>query len=465
LVDKVLPAGVAAVAVAVLVWWFNTAEGYDLQKRLPREGVERQEEASPPEPIAKTHTVEGFGELEEPLPGLWPRFRGPNADGIARPQPDLARSWGPDGPPVLWTKDLGAGHAGAAVRDGRVYVLDYDETARRDALRCFSLRDGRELWRFSYPVVVRRQYGMSRTVPAVTDKYVVTFGPKCHVACVDAKTGAFRWAVDLVAEYGASVPPWRAGQCPLIDGGRAIVAVGGDVLMMGIDCETGEVAWKTPNPKDWQMTHSSVVPMTAAGRRMYLYAASGGIVGVSGDEKDAGTLLWEDPRWRVPFANVPCPVPLSGDRVFLAGGYGAGTKLFQLRPKEDRFEADVVFALDQKIFGAEQHTPLAYRGFIYGVSVGGDLVCLDLSGSRVWSSGRTKFGRGPYLIANGLIFAMNDTGELALAEATPSGYRELAQAKVLAAGERESWGPMAMAAGRLLVRDLTTMKCLDVRRK
>ena len=27
---------------------------------------------------------------------------------------------------------------------------------------------------------------MSRTVPAVTDKYVVALGPKCHVMCLDA---------------------------------------------------------------------------------------------------------------------------------------------------------------------------------------------------------------------------------------------------------------------------------------
>jgi len=36
----------------------------------------------------------------------------------------------------------------------------------------------------------------------------------------------------------------------------------------------------------------------------------------------------------------------------------------------------------------------------------------------------------------------------------------LATAKVLAG--HESWGPMALAGDRLIVRDLTTMRCLDV---
>ena len=43
---------------------------------------------------------------------------------------------------MLWSIELGEGHAGAAVRDGRVYVLDYDRQAEADVLRCLSLADG-----------------------------------------------------------------------------------------------------------------------------------------------------------------------------------------------------------------------------------------------------------------------------------------------------------------------------------
>ncbi len=58
---------------------------------------------------------------------------------------------------------------------------------------------------------------------------------------------------------------------------------------------------------------------------------------------------------------------------------------------------------------------------------------------------------------------MNDTGLLTLASATPDGYKQLAQAQVL--NGHDSWGPMAMAGGRLILRDLTTMVCLDVSAK
>jgi outer membrane protein assembly factor BamB len=47
-----------------------------------------------------------------------------------------------------------------------------------------------------------------------------------------------------------------------------------------------------------------------------------------------------------------------------------------------------------------------------------------------------------------------------MAEASPAGYRELARARVLSG--HDAWAPMAFADGRLIVRDLTEMVCLDL---
>ena len=102
-----------------------------------------------------------------------------------------------------------------------------------------------------------------------------------------------------------------------------------------------------------------------------------------------------------------------------------------------------------------------YEGHIYGVRPDEELVCLDLEGNVVWTSGSThKFGLGPYTIINNLLYVMDDHGLLTLAEATPSGYVQLAQADVLEG--IDAWGPMAVASNRLLLRDLTRMICLDI---
>jgi len=363
---------------------------------------------------------------------------------------------------VVWSITVGEGHAGAAVRNGRVYLLDYDHEKQADVLRCLSLSDGKDIWQYSYRVPVKRNHGMSRTVPAVTDDFVVSLGPKCHVTCLDAKTGEHLWSIDLVREYGTKVPAWYAGQCPLIDGDRVILAPAGpEVLMMAVRLADGKVLWQAPNPRGWQMTHSSIAVTAVGGRRMYVYCGSGGVAGISAED---GTILWENTAWRINVATVPTPLPIGDGRLFLTGGYNAGSMMLRLVQKDGGFDAETLFRLKPKVFASDQQTPILYDGRIYGVLPSGELACIDLDGKQLWSSGSSnRFGLGPYLIADGMILVLDERGTLTMVEATPDGYRQVAQAKVLPG--HDAWGPMAMAGGLLIVRDLTTMTCLDLRRK
>jgi outer membrane protein assembly factor BamB len=299
---------------------------------------------------------------------------------------------------------------------------------------------------------------MSRTVPAVNGKYVVTIGPKCHVTCLDAETGEFKWMIDLVREYGTKVPLWYAGQCPLIVDDQVILAPAGkDVLMMAVELETGEVTWTCPNPHQWEMTHCSILPMRFADTDMYVYPGSRGVAGVSAED---GSLLWETDAWYLR-TNVPTPVDAGEGRIFLSAGYNKGSMMLQLSQENDEIVPSVAFELPADVFGADQQTPIYYEGYIYGVRPDKQLVCMDTSGHIRWSSGpEHTYGLGPYMIANGMIYVLNDEGVLSLAEATPEAFRLLDSAKVLEG--HECWGPQAMTGGRLLVRDFTTLICLDV---
>ncbi len=210
LAGTLIPGALALLGLAAVVSWVNVGSIDTLEARIP--GLDRpklvEENAQPRKLVGKLTT---FSNTAGPVPGDWPRFRGAHFDGIAEPGAPLARRWPADGPRALWSIELGEGHAGAAVHQGRVFVLDYDRAASADALRCFALDSGRELWQFSYPVAVKRNHGMSRTVPAVTDKYIVSLGPKCHVACLDPQSGKAYWLIDLVRQfgaYGAAVVRW-----------------------------------------------------------------------------------------------------------------------------------------------------------------------------------------------------------------------------------------------------------------
>jgi outer membrane protein assembly factor BamB len=266
--------------------------------------------------------------------------------------------------------------------------------------------------------------------------------------------------LDLVREYGTKVPAWYAGQCPLIEEQeKLILGVGGDeVLMMAVDCNSGETLWETPNPNKWRMTHSSVLPVEFGGHRMYVYCASGGVVGVSAED---GRILWEYPDWKIRIANVPTPVYVGDGKIFLSGGYNAGSMMLQLSAQGDAIEAKALFKLTSDIYGSEQQTPIFYDGYIYGVNADDQLCCLDLEGNVMWTSTSAhEFGLGPYAIADGRIYVLEDDGVLTMAEATPDGYKQIAEAKILEGPE--AWGPMAFAAGRLIVRDMNKMVCLDI---
>jgi len=462
LLAAVFPGAVAVVGLVLLVTWGRLASVGPLEARVPgMDGYEEGRAAGVRKAPTPGKPVRGEG-VPSKVPGAWPWFRGPNRDAICDDGTPLARPTEPWHPTRLWTVEMGQGFASAVVQDGCVYVLDYDERARADTMRCLSLDKGIEIWRNSYPVVVPLNHGMSRTVAAVAGEYVISFGPMCHVACWNRRTGECVWLKDLVLEHGATVPQWYAGQCPLVDGDHLILATGGEALLIAVDYGTGRVVWQSPNPRGWTMTHSSIVPMEFAGRRMYVYCGNGGVAGVAADD---GSLLWDTTAWRISMATCPSPVPIGDGRIFLSGGYNAGAMMLQLRRDGQGIAAEVLYHLEAKQFGSEQQTPVLFDGHLYGIRQRGEqLVCLDLDGNEVWNSGEDKFGASPYMIADGLLLAMDDDGVLTVAEATAAGYRPLARAEVIEGGQH-AWGPMALVSGRLIVRDMTRMVCLDIAKK
>jgi len=446
--------------------WKSVRANPDVAKRLPGQDERPAQilKAASADPVVGK-LVRFSGKASE-LTGDWPRFRGPGYDAISVEATPLLDTWPQTGPSVLWSMDMGEGFAGAAVFGGCVYVMDYDRAVTEESIRCFSLEDGEEIWRYSYVNKIKRNHGMTRTVPTVTDDFIVAMGSTCRVTCLSTKTGEMLWDLDLVAKYGTKVPLWYTSQCPLIDDGKVILAPGGTSLVLAVDCQTGEVLWETPNPDAWAMTHNSLLPMTFAGQHFYVYCGggtgSGGVLGVSVTD---GSVLWQTTEWRVR-TNVPMPVPVGEDRLFLTAGYGQtqfGSAMLKLTEQDGRIEPTMEFMSGTDVFGSMQQTPILYKDHIYGVGVDDkQLACLDLEGHVLWrSSSVHTFGHGAYMMADGKLFIIDDDGLLTLMKPSPDRYHPLAQAQVFEEGV-ECWAPMAVASGRLIVRDLTRMICLDV---
>jgi outer membrane protein assembly factor BamB len=337
-------------------------------------------------------------------------------------------------------------------------------------LRCVSLVDGKELWRRGYDVAIKRNHGMSRTIPALTEDYIVTIGPKCHVMCLDRETGEMRWGLDIVKEYNNEIPFWYTGQCPLVDNDVAILATGGSALMIAVDCETGEKLWETPNPNGYKMSHSSIIPYTFGGRKMYVYSSIGSLTGVAADGPDAGKILWETNDWNHSVV-APSPICLPDGKIFMTAGYGAGSRMLQLSENNGQFSIETLYAYKPKEgLASEQQTPILWNGYLYGIvpKDGGQyrnqMVCVHPSDTRkvVWSSGKeTRFGLGPYFIADNKMFILNDDGTLTITRPSTEKYIQLEQVNVIEHGH-DAWAPFALADGYLLMRDSKTLVCIDL---
>jgi outer membrane protein assembly factor BamB len=460
------------VAVVVFGIWFFYNPVADFKANVPGLDNRPAKNDSSSEIILIGDKFDTFSSETSTLQGKWTRFRGADFDNINKEKIRLINKFPPEGPTIKWTVELGEGHAAPVIYNGKVYILDYLEKEKSDALRCFSLETGTELWRRWYKVHIKRNHGMSRTVPAITEKYIVTIGPRCQVMCADPATGNYLWGLDLVKDFGTEVPFWYTGQCPLIDENVAVIAPGGSSLLIGVDCATGNVVWKTPNPDSWKMSHSSVMPMNFGGKKMYVYFAIGGICGISAEGDDIGKILWKTKKF-APAVVAPSPLIMDDGKIFVSAGYGAGSMLFQLvKFGEDFSVKEIQIYKPKDGLASEQQTPVYFDGHLFAIlpkdagAVRNQFVCCqpDDCTKILWTSGKTeRFGLGPYILADGKFFILDDDGTLTIAKATTSKFELLDKVKII--DGQDAWGPFAIADGYLLMRDSKQMVCLDIRAK
>lgn len=289
---------------------------------------------------------------------------------------------------------------------------------------------------------------------------------------MSAKPATYSGGLDVAKEYESEVPLWYTGQCPMIDDGVAIIATGGKALMIAIDCATGKKLWETPNPNNWLMSHSSVMPYTFGERKMYVYSAVGGLVGVAADGDGAGKILWETPAWNHSVV-APSPVCMPDGKIFMTAGYGAGSMMLQLSKNNGTFSIEPLYEYPPKEgLACEQQTPVFWKNHMLGIlpkdggALRNQLVCVNPSDSRdiIWSSGKeNRFGLGPYFLADNKMFVLSDDGVLTIVRPSTDKYIQLDQAKIIE-DAHDAWAPFALADGYLILRDSKTMVCIDLKK-
>jgi outer membrane protein assembly factor BamB len=390
--------------------------------------------------------------------GDWPQFLGPNSNGVSS-EKGLLKAWPAGGPKVLWTISVGAGYGGAAVRDGKVYVFDRKQ-GQQDILRCLDLGSGKEEWTFAYDAPGNISHEGSRCTPAVTEKYVYIIGPFGHMHCIDRATHQVVWKKNLLADYGGKKPNWAVSQSPLLYKNLVIVAPASNSAgMVAFEQESGKEVWKSAalGPMDY----ASPMPITIDNVEQIVFLNGKGAFGVSAAD---GKSLWDYAHpCKIPVPNV---TSLGGGKLFVTGGYRAGSAVIQVAKDGEKWAAKELAKIAD--VGGHCHPALFYQDHLYMLCNTNErqdgMVCFDSAGKIVWQTKKDPYlcKGGSILTGDGLMYVMDgEKGDLYIVEPSPAGFKSLGKAKLLAG--KEIWGPLSLADGKLLIRDQTQMKCVELK--
>jgi hypothetical protein len=176
-----------------------------------------------------------------------------------------------------------------------------------------------------------------------------------------------------------------------------------------------------------------------------------------------GETLWSYRGWQCKIP-VPNATAVGDGRLFITGGYKAGSAMIQIEKQGKDFAVRELYRTDE--FGTHAHPPVLCNGHLYGQCSTNDrrdgMVCMDLDGNVKWQTKRSpNFDKGGLILADGLILTCDGSRKIYLIEPRPEGFKLLASAELLET--RMSWAPLALCDGKLLVRDQSRMKCLAVR--
>lgn len=376
----------------------------------------------------------------------WPRFLGPDANGIA-PDQGINLNWAQRRPAKLWQVPLGDdGYAGPAVAAGKVYIVDH--AGDEDIVRALSLGTGEQLWQFAYEDAAKPYYGCTRATPAIADGKVYTFSRFGLVYCLDAETGAKIWSRDVRADFKAKVPDYQYSPSPIVDGDWVIVLPGGpDAAVVALHKDTGETIWQGGGS---DITgYATPVVATILGIRQYLVFTGVSLIGVATQD---GKLLWRLPRPAAYDANAATPLVL-GERIFISSSYGGSCAMLDITA------GGPVIRWENTQLMARFSTPVLHNGYIYGVGEPDHLICLDPeTGQAIWK--QPGFEWGGLVLVDGVILALaGRTGDLVMVGPSASGYLEIGRFRPLGG---QSWTAPIVAHGKVIVRNRSAIACFDL---
>jgi outer membrane protein assembly factor BamB len=383
---------------------------------------------------------------------------GPNRDNSST---EIVAAWKVT-PPILWRQAVGEGNSSPAISGGRAFihakVKDHDE----EEITAFDAESGRVIWRSK----CRRGPFQSlfgngpRATPAVVGDRLYAFGITGALTCLDVSTGKIKWEKDTLKEFKTPNLFFGMACSPLVEKPGVLVNVGGKGRsIVCFNKDNGEVVWKV---LDDRASYSSPIAFGEGKERQAVFLTGDGLVSV---EPTNGAAIWRYPLVDKLFESSATPAR-AGD-VLVGSAITYGSVGLQLHRDDGKLSATELWKNDS--LTSYFSTPVAIGSdtlyMVTGtkppaVSNTATLHCVEAkTGKILWS--RPKVGAyHACLLRTGdnKLLMLEEAGNLVLIDPDPKEYRELARAKVCG----ETWAHMALANGKLYVRDNKEIICVEL---
>jgi outer membrane protein assembly factor BamB len=350
----------------------------------------------------------------------WGQWRGPHGDGVST-EGGWLTAWPAEGPKKLWSASVGIGCSSVAVSGGKLFTMGNSgkngakhdpANPDMDTVYCLDAATGVEVWKYSYPQPLEPVgfAGGPCVTPCVEGKCVYTLDKRGRAWCFDADSGKVVWDTDPQEKLDKSIMYGGYTASPLIEGNLLLWSGG------ALDKTTGKAVWETKHFCD----KASPVVFTQGKNRGVAFTNAASVAALKISD---GTPLWEL-KWP---SNMASSDPIfSGENLFISTrtvGPQNSTALLQLGDAEPK----VVW--QNKNLGSYFYVRVLWQDHVYGYAESGDLKCIELNTGEVkWSTDKFKYGNAQVAIADGKLL-ITGGGFLAVAEASPAGYKELARTK------------------------------------
>jgi outer membrane protein assembly factor BamB len=380
----------------------------------------------------------------------WPRWMGPRGDNISKES--VSTNWPGGAPKRLWEARVGQGHSSPIAHDGKVYLFMLD--GNEEVLTCFDARTGTVHWRQGYGVQWKAEYPGTRATPTIDGDRLYTLGEAGDLICRELADGKELWRTNVCQETGSKPRNWGCASSPLIVGDRIYVQTGeGGPIAVAVNKETGKIDWKAADTS--KAGFASLVYADVKGRPQIILFAGRALGGL---DAETGKLIWSEGFETSYDVNAATPIYHDGHVLFTAEYPTGRARLYALNAKGARK------VWENKNLKSKFQPPILDDGFVYANS-GGNLVCVE------WKTGRLAWqakdrnldlkAGGSLIRAGGdKLITMSERGTLSVVQATPKGYKLLAQTPLFDA--REVWSTPLLYDGKLYCKGGNEFVCLDV---